>query len=71
MADNINVNPTPIQRNSNDVALELTLFYYKDKPSDDIKEIQETYTKFYVLADTLYRNRPSKFENLLPEFLNK
>lgn len=50
MSDNININPTPIQRNTKDVATELTLEYYKLHPDMTVEEIAEVYTKFYATA---------------------
>lgn len=53
MAEDINISPTPIQRNSSDVALELTLLFYKVNPINSVEELQETYTNFFVLAKSL------------------
>jgi len=50
MADEVRVSPTPIQRNVNDVALELTKMYYETYNVGSIEEIQETYARFYAIA---------------------
>lgn len=52
MADEIKVNPTPIQRNFNDVAMELTQLYYKvSHPGEHtIERIQEVYKHFYAIS---------------------
>jgi len=54
MADNINVEPTPIQRNRRDVAVELVkLFVERGQYNrDDITEdkISELYKKYFKVA---------------------
>lgn len=52
MADEIKVSPTPIQRNYNDVAMELTQLYYKANHTGEytIERIQEVYKHFYAIA---------------------
>ncbi|MCB2300641.1 hypothetical protein [Clostridium tagluense] len=50
MEEEIKVNPTPIQRNINDVAMELTQLYYRSQNSNSIEKIQEVYRKFYATA---------------------
>ena len=48
MSDEVKVIPTPIQRNLNDVAMELTELYYRSINSNSIEKIQEVYKKFYA-----------------------
>jgi len=50
MPDNIEISPTPIQRNLLDVATELTQLYYSAHSKGDIEEIQRTFYKFYAIA---------------------
>jgi hypothetical protein len=71
MADDIRVSPTPIQRNVKDVALELTLLYYQNNNTDSIEEIQETYAKFYAIAETLRRSHYKEFGGLLPNSIKE
>lgn len=71
MADNINVSPTPIQRNSLDVATELTELYYSSNSVGDIQEIQETFLKFYAIADMARRTHHTSFKDFLPENVSK
>jgi hypothetical protein len=81
MAENINVSsePTPIQRNAEDVAIELTQLYYRKGDYTTpltIEGIQETYSKFYATARMMnrYGNKSDtvpKLEAMLPETLRK
>lgn len=72
MAKDIRVNPTPIQRNLNDVAMELTQLYYREHPINDIEEVQETYAKFYAIAAKMYYPNHKVFDKLIPEeIINK
>ena len=50
MADEIKVTPTPIQRNLNDVVMELTELFYTRQTSQEytVEKIQEVYKKFYA-----------------------
>lgn len=70
LADEVKVNPTPIQRNYNDVATELTQLYFSRFGFDNIEEIQEVYTKFYATA-LLCSNSGSRLINFVPESLKK
>lgn len=75
MADSVSVDPTPIQRNQYDVAVDLTKLYYERsniRPS--VEEIQETYAKFYAVACGMYVKAHGKspvdnIQKLLPEIL--
>lgn len=74
MADTIKVEPTPIQRNVNDVAVELTQLYFKNKVVGSVEEVQEVYAKCYATAITARRteiNNISAFKTLLPDDLQK
>jgi hypothetical protein len=55
MADNVNVNPTPIQRNQRDVAMELTKLYFDRQGREEftIDKIKEVYINFYSVAKTI------------------
>lgn len=66
MSENVNVNPTPIQRNSADVAVELLNIYYRVNAINDENEIANIYSKFYATAEFVrlnYRN----LNGLVPE----
>ena len=56
MAETIRVEPTPIQRNLFDVAVELTQLYFETKRPDSVTEIQEVYTEFYSTVVSVRRN---------------
>lgn len=79
MADNINVEPTPIQRNAEDVAMELTQLFYRKGDYETpitIESLQETYAKFYAVARMMNRygsksDTVPKLEAMLPEILKK
>ncbi|MBZ9635512.1 hypothetical protein [Clostridium sp. FP1] len=59
MAEEIKVIPTPIQRNFNDVAMELTMLFYSKRNNNEytVQKIQEAYRKFYATAQ-LMANMP-------------
>ncbi|MBU3215842.1 hypothetical protein LL033_11835 [Clostridium estertheticum] len=61
MSDQVKVNPTPIQRNINDVAMELTELYYSASNGSEytVEKIQQTYRKFYATAE-LMTSTPSE-----------
>lgn len=67
MADEVKVNPTPIQRNLFDVATDLTKLFYEDKSPSSVDEIAETYLKFYITAKAAYNNHFDKSKYLLQE----
>lgn len=53
MSNEAKVNPTPIQRNLNDVAMELTQLYYRAQNTGKeytIERIHEVYKHFYAIA---------------------
>jgi len=54
MSDTIKTQPTPIQRNDRDVAVELTKLYYEHFACEDIDEIANTYIKFYATSYGAY-----------------
>jgi hypothetical protein len=66
MADEVKVNPTPIQRNANDVAFELTQLHVSRIPGD-IDNIDELFAKYYAIAATLNGTHPKFLNNLVPE----
>jgi hypothetical protein len=49
MADTVNIEPTPIQRNKHDVAVELTKLHCSRKVTDAV-ELEGLYAKYYALA---------------------
>ncbi|MGC8229007.1 hypothetical protein ACP2W0_08390 [Pseudobacillus badius] len=52
MSDKVKVSPTPIQRNSADVAIELLEMHLR-KEAVDANEIEVLYAKYYALARAL------------------
>lgn len=68
MADTVKVEPTPIQRNKHDVALEL-LAMHSDKKRMEASEIEELYAKYYALALYLERSSVTKLQSLLSDEL--
>jgi len=62
MAENINVNPTPIQRNAADVAIELTEMHKQLIGFADENDIERVYTKYFSLASVLKNTNPSKLK---------
>ena len=70
MSDNVNVKPTPIQRNEFDVALELTQLELRMGvyASEDLEEI---FAKYYAIAKVLKNKRSEQLEALLSENLLK
>lgn len=72
MADELKVIPTPIQRNSLDVAMELTQLYYSAYGiKENIDEIQHDFLKFYAIADFADRNTYRQLVEFLPEEAKK
>lgn len=67
MADDIKVSPTPIQRNPLDVATELTLRYYETYNVESKEDVQDTFLRFYVMAETASKTNYRKFIDYLPE----
>lgn len=66
MADNIRVSPTPIQRNSADVATDLVQLHTRLKATD-VNEIGDLYKKYYAIAETLRKKGPNDLAKLLPD----
>lgn len=69
MADEIRVSPTPIQRNLNDIAMELTQLYYSMQPANKytIEDIQDAYKKFYATAKKSYLMKNAEMDEVLGE----
>ena len=57
MSETIKVEPTPIQRNLFDVAVELTKLYYENKPVGKVEEMKEVYLELYNMARDAYHGR--------------
>ncbi|QQE75707.1 hypothetical protein KDJ56_07150 [Brevibacillus composti] len=71
MSDDVKVKPSPIQRNKLDVATELTTLYYSAYSMGDAEEIQETFAKFYAIAQYLETKRGNDLQSLVPEEIIK
>lgn len=70
MADKIEVNPTPIQRNAHDVAMELTALYWQNSNVADIEKIDSIYARFYATARLLEASNRDILRKQLPEELD-
>lgn len=70
MTDTIKVDPTPIQRNDRDVAIELTKLYYERNDFENADEIVDIYLKFYLTAAGA-SNRYHYLTNRMPEDLQR
>ena len=68
---NMEVKPTPIQRNINDVAIELTELYYSQYKFNSIDELSDTYSKFYSTVSILGVCSTEKMKNYLPDVFKK
>nr|WP_324635452.1 hypothetical protein [Bacillus subtilis]WRS94205.1 hypothetical protein VDS57_02040 [Bacillus subtilis] len=66
MADKT-IKPTPIQRNSLDVATELTQLHLEQFSVADEKEIADLYARYYTLAATLKNKSYVELLDFLPE----
>ena len=69
MSNNIKVSPTPVQRNVLDVATELTLLYFKNKPPSVATNdaISETFIKLHAVASICNGINEKYFVDFLPE----
>lgn len=66
MAENINVRPTPIQRNKFDVAIELTNLHLRTFGFTE-EEVEKTFTKYYSLVAVLERTHHNQLLQFLPD----
>lgn len=66
MSEKVSVKPTPIQRNSLDVAMELVNLHV-NKEAVEASELGELYARYYAIAYTLTRKGESELKDLLPE----
>jgi len=66
MSDNIKVSPTPIQRNSADVAMEL-LNIHLQNVHFQATDIGGIYAQYFALAKTLEYKSPSDLKEFIPE----
>lgn len=69
MADDIKVNPTPIQRNTLDVATELTQLFFSRFAFDSEKAIQDAFLKFYAVAEAARLTNFKELTEYMPEEL--
>lgn len=71
MANDINVKPSPIQRNNRDIAIELTKMYLKDFGIQSLEDMQEVYAKFYAVSTLMERKSYAELEELVSENLKQ
>lgn len=67
MAENVNVNPTPIQRNSADVAIELLKIHTRLEGFAGPDDIEKAFARYYALAATLKATRPERLKQFITE----
>ena len=69
MSENIKVSPTPLQRNAQDVAVELLNCHIKLYNIDNTKEgeLARLYSMYYATAKTLEKTQHSNLSDFLPE----
>ena len=65
MADKVTVQPTPIQRNRYDVAMELTKIHVNMKTSDE--DLSTVFSKYYALIQNLHNTDNHTLKQFLPE----
>jgi hypothetical protein len=70
MSDTIKTEPTPIQRNDKDVAMELTKLYAENFGCENADELAEIYLKFYATSAGASAKGYSLI-SLMPEVLRK
>ncbi|MFC0559664.1 hypothetical protein [Halalkalibacter alkalisediminis] len=68
MAEQIKVNPTPIQRNSFDVAIEL-MNYHLSRKRTEVEELEGLFAKYYALATYCESSSVTDLQNLLSDEL--
>jgi len=72
MAEEIKVKPAPIQRNSQDVAIELLNLHIQNTVVDcSVENLQNLYAKFYSTARALEGIHFKYLKEYLPEELKK
>lgn len=71
MADELKTSPTPIQRNTFDVATELTMRYFQTNKPTSVEDMQDVFSKFFALAEVLQGTDRSKLANLIPDEVHK
>ena len=69
LKDDMKIKPTPIQRNSFDVAVDLTKLYYKTAPTNETKadRIAEVFSMFFATAKLC--DYSANLKELLPDNL--
>ncbi|MED1820996.1 hypothetical protein [Bacillus subtilis] len=63
----ITTKPTPIQRNSLDVAIELTQLHVEQFGLEGKDDLANTYAKYYAIANTLKNKNLEALKKFLPE----
>ncbi len=71
MSDDIKVKPTPIQRNILDVAMELTELFSNYHNYESLEDLQNTFVKFYAIAQICECAGIEKLLEYVPEELKK
>jgi Fic family protein len=67
MAENVKVKPTPIQRNANDVAVELLTLRARIFGIDSPDDIETLFAKYYAIADVCERKGVKDLQKLVSE----
>lgn len=71
MADKVEVDPTPIQRNAFDVAMELTDLYWKNSSEANIEKIDSIFSRFYATARILQHTNIDTLRKYVSEDFKK
>lgn len=71
MSNDVRVDPTPIQRNTLDVATELTQLCFRDKTVGSVLEVEEAFIRFHTLLRALREKDCSAFKEFLPTDVKK
>ena len=63
----LNVRPTPIQRNMMDVATDLTLAYVTKCDVNSVEEVQQMYLTFFAVAKYAYNMSSTEVDKHMPK----
>jgi hypothetical protein len=72
VSERVYVDPTPIQRNTIDAAIELTQLYLRYGFNEPDEKLEDIYSRFFSLVHTLHRKPYDNLRDLVPdEILSK
>ncbi|OPX89588.1 MAG: hypothetical protein A4E53_01471 [Pelotomaculum sp. PtaB.Bin104] len=67
MSDEIKVKPTPIQRNTLDVAIELTKLHFDKTGYESLEILERTFIELYSMVKMLERSSSDTLRKFIPE----